>query len=369
MPNRIINGESVWASDKIAACATPVPATTGVYYTWFYCLADVNGSFECTSTRVIHGKIAMQLPFLSLENTEQILHDFHREGLLFVWTTDGKRYGHWSKSEEKSAMPKSLKKRYKPAAPPVPQKEYSEYLKNYASQSPVFVRVSIDSRVSHDVVLTESRVNHDAVLHGSMRRHEKTLLGVGLGVGVGLGFNSLHPDGISRVQTPGENLVQQKPLDASERPQFDQFWEAYPRKEHKPAARKALAALQNLNGHFADLLAGLEVWKRSEQWQTERFIPLPEKWLANRGWEDRPARIAVMPESKVGLWDGKVEKPLTREDLGKPPDGFDWEEFTGDGHSVITGYLVCLKCKRKRIGGNKTAAKYHTKHECPKVAK
>ena len=166
-----------------------------------------------------------------------------------------------------------------------------------------------------------------------------------------------------------KTLVQHTPLDASDSPSnFDVFWNAYPRKEQKGEARKAFARLENLNGHFADVLSALEVWKRSVQWQTPQYIPLPKNWIANRQWEDRPAAIATVGDARVGEFHPELANvpPRTLENMGRPPAGFDWEEIRGDGTSVITGYLVCAKCKAV-VGGNPTAAKHHTKHgKCAK---
>jgi hypothetical protein len=44
----------------------------------------------------------------------------------------------------------------------------------------------------------------------------------------------------------------------------------------------------------ADILAGLERWKDSEQWQNEdgKYIPAPGKWLRERRWKDHPKQKA-----------------------------------------------------------------------------
>lgn len=359
MPKRVIDGEAVWASDKIAACVHELPASTGVYYPWFYPLADVNGSFECTSTRVIHGRIALQLPFLTLAHTELVLHDFHQNGLLFVWVKEGKRWAHWTKSEEKSSVPKSQRDRYRPTAPPVPQKEYAAYLENPHSQSPVFMRVSATiaiHSVNPDAVLSESRVNPDAVLSPPA----KLLLGLGLGVGIGASENQDR----SHVQIEPQNHVRQTPSDA--RAPFDIFWEAYPRKEQKLEARKTFAALKpSFNGHFADVLAGVEVWKLAEQWQEPRYIPLAKKWLLNRQWQDRPARMVGVPAARNGAHVGEQYMPppvpITVEELGEPPAGFLWQVIGDEKRQLVTGDLECVSCKRTVL----RHARDVKHHRCP----
>lgn len=128
MPRRIIDGDAIWESDKLATCVTKIPATVAVYYPWFYCLADANGSFEMTNVRVIHSKVAVNLPFLKKIHVEIILKEFEENGLLFVWKQNGKRYGHWSCSDKDGRLPPaSIRDRYGKNAPPVPSVELSEY--------------------------------------------------------------------------------------------------------------------------------------------------------------------------------------------------------------------------------------------------
>jgi hypothetical protein len=49
------------------------------------------------------------------------------------------------------------------------------------------------------------------------------------------------------------------------------------------------------------MLAGVERWKQTEQWQKEggQFIPYPATFLNQRRWEDEPAG-EHSPESSVG---------------------------------------------------------------------
>ena len=61
---------------------------------------------------------------------------------------------------------------------------------------------------------------------------------------------------------------------------FERFWQAYPRKVAKQAARRALARV----------LQALEQQKTETQWQREngRYIPHPVTWLNQGRWEDEP---------------------------------------------------------------------------------
>lgn len=69
---------------------------------------------------------------------------------------------------------------------------------------------------------------------------------------------------------------------------FERFWQAYPRKVAKQAARRAFA---RVDVPLERLLQALEQQKTETQWQREngRYIPHPVTWLNQGRWEDEPA--------------------------------------------------------------------------------
>lgn len=69
---------------------------------------------------------------------------------------------------------------------------------------------------------------------------------------------------------------------------FDRFWEAYPRRQGKEAARKAWAKMRPDEALLEDMLAALERQRASDLWRKDGglFIPLPATWLNGRRWED-----------------------------------------------------------------------------------
>jgi hypothetical protein len=151
LPKRYIDYEAAWASDKIAACSDRVPATSGVYYLWFYGLADANGILELTNPSVIHGKVAVNLPFLSVEDVIQILKAFVDHGLLFTWFEGGKLFGFWTKSDLPGRLPpKEERKRYKCLAANLPISKLLQYERLHANKS-------------HDSLATASRLTHDSI--------------------------------------------------------------------------------------------------------------------------------------------------------------------------------------------------------------
>ena len=69
---------------------------------------------------------------------------------------------------------------------------------------------------------------------------------------------------------------------------FAEFWQAYPRKVGKDAARKSwlkIKPTQELHGQIIDKVTA---YKQSDTWKNEngRFIPNPATWLNQGRWED-----------------------------------------------------------------------------------
>ena len=65
---------------------------------------------------------------------------------------------------------------------------------------------------------------------------------------------------------------------------FEPFWKPYPKKRHKPAALRAWKAVDGAR-HLEAIVAGVERWKDSEQWQLGK-IEDPSTFLRQRQWED-----------------------------------------------------------------------------------
>ena len=88
---------------------------------------------------------------------------------------------------------------------------------------------------------------------------------------------------------------------AREEPQdpdgFEQFWELYPRKEGKKAARKAWDKIKPGQELQMQIGNALRKQKTSDQWTREggQFIPHPATWLNGERWKDEtvvPARAS-----------------------------------------------------------------------------
>ena len=80
---------------------------------------------------------------------------------------------------------------------------------------------------------------------------------------------------------------------------FDLFWQAYPKKVGKEAARKAFSRVK---APLESLLTAIERQKCGNQWTTEngRFIPNPATWLNQGRWEDEVAQVPLGRAAKPG---------------------------------------------------------------------
>ena len=81
-------------------------------------------------------------------------------------------------------------------------------------------------------------------------------------------------------------------------PGFELFWEAYPKKVGKPAAYRAWLRHVQADDRWPEVIEGLGRWK--ESWVEEEFIPYPEKFLAERRWQDEvPAKARSKNEQRI----------------------------------------------------------------------
>lgn len=70
---------------------------------------------------------------------------------------------------------------------------------------------------------------------------------------------------------------------------FKKFWEAYPkcfRKANEKGCRAKFMKIKNLKEIFPDIMASLEMQKKSKQWneQDGQFIPAPLTWINQERW-------------------------------------------------------------------------------------
>lgn len=80
---------------------------------------------------------------------------------------------------------------------------------------------------------------------------------------------------------------------------FDDFWQAYPRKQARKDALKAWSHIDS--GEYPKILRAIELAKRTEQWTKDhgQYIPMPASWLRGERWYDE-YEITVAPVTPSG---------------------------------------------------------------------
>lgn len=80
-------------------------------------------------------------------------------------------------------------------------------------------------------------------------------------------------------------------VDVSEK-RFDRFWEEYPNKTGKQAARTAWRKIKPSEKLTCQMIDKLREMKKTAQWTREggRFVPNPATWLNQGRWEDEAPR-------------------------------------------------------------------------------
>ena len=127
MPTRLLAFDDLWASGKIARCAAWAQAE----YSWLYGLADAFGSFELTDLSVIHGIVAPLRKNFPVDRLGEVLCEFNKHGLLFVWEQDGKIFGHWTGRQKNGHRPSpATQARSKPFAPEGPEEQLAAYIES-----------------------------------------------------------------------------------------------------------------------------------------------------------------------------------------------------------------------------------------------
>lgn len=126
MPRRIVDGEGVWGSDKLAKVK---PDKYRAEYTNILPLSLANGVFEASPSRVWSTVYAYNRPDISRNDVERILSEFDRVGLLFRWNDEGgKAWGYFIGSDKRGRLPaQSLRERYG-VGPNPPADRLTEYL-------------------------------------------------------------------------------------------------------------------------------------------------------------------------------------------------------------------------------------------------
>lgn len=87
---------------------------------------------------------------------------------------------------------------------------------------------------------------------------------------------------------------------------FEAFWQAYPKKVGKEAARKLYLRLRPGKALRETMLAAIRGQRASEQWQRNagQFIPNPATWLQQGRWQDDVAALGAAAPGGSGFGSG-----------------------------------------------------------------
>ena len=145
MPKRLIDGERLWRSDKIAAMPPQIKAE----YSWLLPLADPWGSFQFDPRDIWARCYAKSRPEISPQDVERCLYAFHRPGgLLFLWREpdSGKIYAHWVGIDQEGLLPPPAKRtEAQRLAPAVPEQLLDAYISEYGQDRQMALLPPTDS--------------------------------------------------------------------------------------------------------------------------------------------------------------------------------------------------------------------------------
>ena len=129
MPKRVIDGDGLWRSDKLARVEPPPRRAE---YAWLLPQAMANGVFEANSRRNWAMSYAYNRPDVTSEQVQQLLDEFERVGLLFRWGDEaGKQWGYWVGIDKPGRLPgKSRRGRNEAVGPDPPQGRLRKFLES-----------------------------------------------------------------------------------------------------------------------------------------------------------------------------------------------------------------------------------------------
>lgn len=254
MPKRVIDAEAAWGSSKLANCKEEfIPE-----YTWLYGLADAYGNFELNDLRVIHGKVAAIRPHFSIETLQQVLEDFHKNGLLFTWYYKGKKYGHWTGSDKPGRLPPKSQREHYPKLDIPQSTKGAQDESEWPELQKYLTGIESEERRSPGLFAgaTEEEIEEEA--------------------------EALADGYAERASKNGDEVEQLR------RAKFEIFWNLYPNKRREPGAYLQFRKLSVLE--MDDAIAAIEQWEASNQWQDPQFVPFAKNFLKNGDWKVQPPK-------------------------------------------------------------------------------
>lgn len=262
MPKRILDGDAIWTSKKIAALE---PAWVRPEYTWVHSLAGPNGVFEFDLRAIWARCYAFLRPEIGLPEVEIIFAAFQKTKLVFLWEQDGKQWAYWTNSDKPGRLPrKSWQKRYaeKGTLGPYPPEDALKKFMQEAAARP--------SRASNTPE--------------PCKPHASSVQGIGSGTRIGSGLGK---DSSSEGKAPSD-VVNQLPAED-------------PDKKARLGAAKQLAellALRILENNSESELKHERVRKRRiVSWTTEL-----ERMIRLDGWSEEKIQELIEFSQRDSFW-------------------------------------------------------------------
>ncbi len=154
-------------------------------------------------------------------------------------------------------------------------------------------------------------------------------------------------------------------------PEFELFWDAYPKRESKGRAWKYWQR-DGLHECLALMLPKIAEQKTTEMWRKDKgqFVPLPATWLNDRGWENETSVEISSPSTTRTCAHESCGNLLGREDhkfCYKHPKGdemkFKSMTLCPDCSPRDARAAICDFCKHYNFNGDKDGC-YVGKGEC-----
>jgi hypothetical protein len=85
------------------------------------------------------------------------------------------------------------------------------------------------------------------------------------------------------------------------KPLFNEFWAAYPKKKNKGQAEKAWNKIKPDKILLSRMISTLSWLKNSNEWIKNggKYIPNPATWLNAKGWEDEPLKLPQTTRPRI----------------------------------------------------------------------
>jgi hypothetical protein len=169
MPKRILDGEGIWKSGKLAQVQSP---EFRAEYPWLLPLALANGVFQCDPRSVFATSYSFNRPEISVEMVAKILDEFQRIGLLFRWQEpDGKWWGCWPELRKPGLLPSPSRKQHYECGPEPPPELLAQFKAAHVAdgQPAVTQRADDDEKPNGQALVAAETPKHPADSPESLR--------------------------------------------------------------------------------------------------------------------------------------------------------------------------------------------------------